>query len=79
MGAPSAATPPTAVGAPSAAMDWTGTLEPTVDASKHVNGGCRAQTAAGIEWECYIGDAAVAQKIIGQGFLGQYAPVPGVG
>ena len=59
--------------------DWTATVEPTVDATKHVNGGCRAQNAAGTEWECYIGEAAVAQNIISQGFLGQYAPVPGVG
>ena len=59
--------------------DWTGTVEPTVDATKHVNGGCRAQNAAGTDWECYIGDAAVTQNIISQGFLGQYAPVPGVG
>jgi hypothetical protein len=31
-----------------------------------------------MEWECYLGEAAV-QQIIGQGFLGQYAPTPGVG
>jgi hypothetical protein len=59
--------------------DWTGTVEPTVDATKHVNGGCRAQNAAGTDWECYIGEAAVTQNIISQGFLGHYAPVPGVG
>jgi hypothetical protein len=63
----------------SAVTDWTGTVEPTVDATKHVNGGCRAQNAAGTEWECYIGETAVRQNIIGQGFLGQYAPSPGVG
>jgi hypothetical protein len=59
--------------------DWTGTVEATVDATKHVNGGCRAQNATGTEWECYIGQAAVQQKIISAGFLGQYAPAPGVG
>lgn len=68
----------TSLPAPST-TDWTGTVEPTVDASKHVNGGCRAQNAAGTDWECYIGQAAVQQKIISQGFLGQYAPAPGVG
>jgi hypothetical protein len=62
-----------------ATTDWTGTVEPTVDATKHVNGGCRAQNAGGTEWECYIGQAAVQQRIIGQSFLGQYAPAPGVG
>jgi hypothetical protein len=30
-------------------------------------------------WQCYIGRAAVEQKIIGPGFLGEYAPSPGVG
>jgi hypothetical protein len=58
---------------------WLGTVEPTVDATKHVNGGCRSQNQAGTDWECYIGPLAVQQKIIGQGLLGQYAPVPGVG
>ncbi|MFZ1881133.1 MAG: hypothetical protein WAU41_13385 [Gaiellaceae bacterium] len=59
--------------------DWKGTVEPTVDATKHVNGGCRGLNSAGTEWECYIGQTAVDQQIIGQGFLGQFAPSPGVG
>jgi hypothetical protein len=66
-------------GPSSDANDWQGTVEPTVDATKHVNGGCRALNPAGTEWECYIGEMAVQQNIIGQGFLGQYPPVPGVG
>ncbi len=65
--------------ATSSATGWQGTVEPTVDATLHVNGGCRALTPAGTEWECYIGQAAVAQNIISAGFLGQYAPSPGVG
>ena len=69
---------PTENGGP-AAGDWNATVEPTVDASKHVNGGCRSQNGAGTEWECYIGQAAVTQKIIGAKFLGQYSPTPGVG
>ncbi len=28
-----------------------GTVEPTVDASKHVNGGCRSLTDDGREWQ----------------------------
>ncbi|MGH2860171.1 MAG: hypothetical protein ACRDLT_01545 [Solirubrobacteraceae bacterium] len=40
---------------------------------------CRSQNQAGTEWECYIGQAAVQQNIISQGFLGQSAPAPGVG
>jgi hypothetical protein len=59
--------------------DWKGTVEPTVDATKHVNGGCRSLTSTGTEWECYIGQAAVDQQIIGQSFLGQYSSSPGVG
>jgi hypothetical protein len=59
--------------------DWKGTVEPSVDASKHVNGGCRGLTSDGREWQCYIGQAAVDQQIIGQSFLGEYAPAPGVG
>ena len=59
--------------------DWTGAVEPTVDATKHVNGGCRGLNAAGTDWECYVGQAAVEQKLVSAGFLGAYAPTPGVG
>jgi hypothetical protein len=59
--------------------DLMGTVEPTVNASKHVNGGCRSLRSDGREWTCYIGDEAVKQKIIGSDFLGEYAPSPGVG
>ena len=59
--------------------DLTGTVEPTVDATKHVNGGCRSLRADGREWRCYLGEAAVEQRIISRGFLGDYAPEPGVG
>jgi hypothetical protein len=59
--------------------DLMGTVEPTVDATKHVNGGCRSLRSDGREWRCYIGEEAVKQQIIGPGFLGEYAPVPGVG
>jgi hypothetical protein len=76
------ASAPSIDGAPTDATgtpQWLGTVEPTVDASKHVNGGCRAQNQAGTDWKCYIGQAAVRQSIISAGFLGQYAPSPGVG
>jgi hypothetical protein len=59
--------------------DWKGTVEPTVDATKHVNGGCRSLASDGRTWECYLGRAAVSERIIGSGLLGQYAPAPGVG
>jgi hypothetical protein len=35
---------------------------------EHVNGGCRSLNSDGTEWECYIGQAAVDQQIISQGF-----------
>jgi hypothetical protein len=56
-----------------------GTVEPTVDKTKHVNGGCRSLTDDGREWSCYVGEAAVREQIIGPDFLGEYAPSPGVG
>jgi hypothetical protein len=62
-----------------ALSDWKGTVEPTVDANKRVNGGCRSLRSDGREWECYIGESAVRQQIVGKGLLGEYAPTPGVG
>ena len=59
--------------------DWKGTVEPTVDATKHVNGGCRSLAADGTSWECYLGQTAVDQQIIGPALLGVYSPSPGVG
>jgi hypothetical protein len=59
--------------------DLKGTVEPTVDATKHVNGGCRSLRSDGRVWECFIGRAAVEERIIGADFLGEYAPSPGVG
>jgi hypothetical protein len=59
--------------------NWLGTVEPTVDASKHVNGGCRSLASDGKEWECYLGQKAVDEQIIGPSLLGAYAPSPGVG
>lgn len=59
--------------------DLEGTVEPTVDRTKHVNGGCRSLRRDGRVWECFLGRAAVDERIIGAGFLGEYAPSPGVG
>jgi hypothetical protein len=56
-----------------------GTVYQTVDKNQRVNGGCRALNDDTTEWECYIGQAAVDQKIISQGFLGQIETAPGVG
>jgi hypothetical protein len=62
-----------------AAGDWNGTVEPTVDRNKRVNGGCRSLNAAGTHWRCYVGEEAVRQHIIGADLLGQFSPTPGVG
>ena len=59
--------------------DYLGTVYQTVDATQHVNGGCRSLNHTGTTWECYIGQAAVDQKIISQGFLGQVETAPAVG
>ncbi|MGD9694970.1 MAG: hypothetical protein AB7V42_04845 [Thermoleophilia bacterium] len=59
--------------------DWTGTVEPSVDAAEHVNGGCRSENAEGTTWRCYLGREAVTQGIIGPDFLGERVSGPGVG
>jgi hypothetical protein len=59
--------------------DFKGVVEPTVDKTKHVNGGCRGLTSDGRSWQCYLGQEAVRQQIISAGFLGEYAPAPGHG
>jgi hypothetical protein len=56
-----------------------GTVYETVDSTQHVNGGCRSLNDAGTEWQCYLGEEAVKQKIISQGFLGQVQTMPAVG
>ena len=58
---------------------WLGAVEPTVDQTRHVNGGCRSLDADGTHWRCYIGREAVRQQIIGPDFLGEPAPAPGRG
>lgn len=59
--------------------DLKGTVEPTVDRTRHVNGGCRSLTSDGRAWQCYIGNAAVDEQIVSADFLGEYMPSPGVG
>lgn len=59
--------------------DWTGTVEPSVDATGRVNGGCRSENAEGTVWRCYIGEEAVREGIVGSGLLGEEVTGPGVG
>jgi hypothetical protein len=56
-----------------------GTVEPTVDAHGTVNGGCRSLDRDGRTWQCYVGQAAVDQKIIGPQLLGEHSSGPGAG
>jgi hypothetical protein len=59
--------------------DWKGTVEPSVDATRHVSGGCRSLRSDGREWRCWIGAEAVRQRTIGAGFLGEKVRGPGAG
>ena len=58
---------------------YKGVVEPTVDADHKVNGGCRGLTTDGLQWQCYIGQKAVDEQIVGPGFLGETVSGPGVG
>jgi hypothetical protein len=58
---------------------YLGTKMPSVDASKHIDGGCVATTADGLAWDCYLGQAAVAHGILDASLLGQYEPTPSHG
>jgi hypothetical protein len=62
---------------------WTpeqqGAVYQTVDATQHVNGGCRNTSADGLTWSCYVGQEAVRQGIIGPDFLGEVQTMPSVG
>lgn len=58
--------------------DWLGTVEATVDETKHVNGGCRSRNAEGTRWTCYLGEESVRQGILAWSrALGEYLPSPG--
>jgi hypothetical protein len=58
---------------------WKGTVEPTVDPTKHVNGGCRSLNADGTHWRCYLGEEAVRQDTVGAELLGELSPGPARG
>jgi hypothetical protein len=59
--------------------DFTNVGYQTVDATQHVNGGCRSLNADGRIWRCWIGQAAVDHKIISQDFLGEVQSGPATG
>jgi hypothetical protein len=56
---------------------WQGVVEPTVDKTRHVNGGCRSQNPEGTRWLCYLGEESVRQGILAWSrVLGEYLPSP---
>jgi hypothetical protein len=59
--------------------DYTGTLEPFIDSSSLVAGGCISNTADGLDWTCYAGQLAVDKGVIGQELLGQHQNGPSQG
>jgi hypothetical protein len=52
---------------------------PTVDSTRHVDGGCVSISADGRAWDCFLGQSAVDRGIIGAGYLGHYLPQPPTG
>jgi hypothetical protein len=52
---------------------------PSVDSTKHIDGGCVGRSDDGLVWDCYLGQAAVRESIVSADFLGEYAPEPGHG
>jgi hypothetical protein len=62
-----------------AAGQFKGAVEPTLDASHRINGGCRATSGDGRQWECYLGQEAVKQRIVGRVGGKPVSGGPGVG
>jgi hypothetical protein len=58
---------------------YRGAKMPSVDSTKHIDGGCVGRSDDGLIWDCYLGQAAVRESIVSADFLGQYAPEPGHG
>jgi len=76
--APVQAGPKAGSGTGSGAMDYTGAKEP-IAIDDVVAGGCIGRSADGLAWDCYIGQDAVDQLIIGKDFLGEPMTGPGRG
>jgi hypothetical protein len=58
---------------------YLGAKMPSVDATKHIDGGCIANTPDGLTWDCYLGQAAVNHGILDASLLGQYQLSPSHG
>lgn len=59
---------------PLGTLDYTGYVSHIVDETSRVSGGCRATNADATAYVCFIGTRAVDEQIIGEGFLGEWAP-----
>ena len=69
---------PTNQGGPPA-NQWLNTVEPSVAPTSTSTAAAAPRTRPAPSGRCCLGEAAVTQKIIGQGFLGACTPGPGVG
>jgi hypothetical protein len=58
---------------------YLGSKMQTVDATKHVDGGCVGRSQDGLVWDCYLGQAAVDQGILAASLLGEYQSGPASG
>lgn len=59
---------------PLGTTDYTGYVSEIVDDTSHVSGGCRATNPDATAYLCYIGQRAVDEQIVGENFLGEWAP-----
>ncbi len=59
--------------------DYTNTVVQTVDDEKRINGGCRATSADGLAWTCFIGQEAVTEGILEESIVGAMQSGPAHG
>ena len=59
---------------PLGTLDYTGYVTDIVDDTSHVSGGCRATNPDATAYLCYIGTRAVDEQIVGENYLGGWAP-----
>jgi len=55
-------------------LDYTGYTSIIVDDTSHVSGGCRATNPDATAYLCFIGTRAVDELIVGENYLGDWAP-----
>lgn len=55
-------------------IDMTGYAIVIVDDTSHVSGGCRATSADGLDWNCFVGQRSIDEDLVGANYLGDWAP-----